>query len=87
MVNEKMIKWTAKELLEVFEKECNYIEIKELYKALIAREILSDINKYTDKYDEKLDIALENNYYHNDNISTLINEDLIDLITDELDNN
>lgn len=84
MDNKKMIKWTTKELLEVLEKECNYMEIRELYKALLAREILSDIKEYTDEYDKKLDIALEKNYYHNDNISTLINEDLIDLITSEL---
>lgn len=84
MDNKKMIKWTTKELLEVLEKECNYMEIKELYKALLAREILSDINKYTDEYDKKLDIVLEKNYYHNDNIPTFINEDLIDLITSEL---
>lgn len=84
MDNKKMIKWTTKELLEVLEKECNYMEIKELYKALLAREILSDINEYTDEYDKKLDIALEKKYYHNDNIPTFINEDLIDLITNEL---
>lgn len=84
MDNKKMIKWTTKELLEVLEKECNYMEIRELYKALLAREILSDIKEYTDEYDKKLDIALEKNYYHNDNIPTFINEDLIDLITSEL---
>ena len=87
MGNEKMIRWTAAGLLEVLKKECNFMEIKELYKALIAREILDDINKYTDEYDEKLDIALENNYYRNDSIPTFINEDLIDLITDELNDN
>lgn len=60
------MKFTCKELLESFNKELNYNEIKEIYKALFAYEIgLTEIN-------EEDNAILENafnNYLDNDYIT------------------
>ena len=71
----KNLKWTAKELFESFESEINVDEFKELYKALIAREI--GLDNYTETADELMDSVLENGYYDNCDITSFINEELV----------
>ena len=50
----KNIKWTAKELFDSFKSETNVDEFKELYKALLAREI--GLDEYTDEADDLMNI-------------------------------
>ena len=65
-----MTKWTAQELLEMFDKETNVEEMNELYKALLAYSMgATEIDKDLDKV---IDF-----YYNNDNITSFINEDII----------
>ena len=71
----KNIKWTAKELFDSFKSETNVDEFKELYKALLAREI--GLDEYNDAADQLMDEVLENYYYRNDAIPSFIDEDLV----------
>ena len=51
----KNIKWTANELLDSLNRECNQEEINELYKALIAYGAgLEEINEEADKILDKI---------------------------------
>ena len=69
------MKWTAKELFDSFKSETNVEEFKELYKALLAREI--GLDEYTEDADDLMDIALDNEYYRNDAIPSFIDENLV----------
>lgn len=71
----KNIKWTAKELFDSFKSETNVDEFKELYKALLAREI--GLDEYTDEADDLMNITLDNEYYRNDAIPSFIDENLV----------
>ena len=81
MIGMKNIKWTAKELFDSFANETNVDEFKELYKALLAREI--GLDEYTDEADELMTEMLEDKYYRNNNIGSFINDELVDIIHDE----
>lgn len=78
---EKMVKWTAKELFDSFKSETNVNEFKELYKALLAREI--GLDEYTDAADQLLDTILDNEYYRNDTIASFIDEYLVETTHNE----
>ena len=80
----KNVKWTAKELFDSFESETNIEEFKELYKALLAREI--GLDEYTDEADKLMSEILDNEYYRNDAISSFINENLVDVAHEEFKN-
>lgn len=71
----KNTKWTAKELFDSFKSETNVDEFKELYKALLAREI--GLDEYTDEADDLMNITLDNEYYRNDAIPSFIDENLV----------
>ena len=71
----KNIKWTAKELFDSFKSETNVDEFKELYKALLAREI--GLDEYTDEADDLMNTTLDNEYYRNDAIPSFIDENLV----------
>ena len=75
MGDEKMVKWTARELFDSFKTETNVNEFKELYKALLAREI--GLDEYTDNADALMTEVLEDEYYDNANISSFIDMDLV----------
>lgn len=75
------VKWTAKELFDSFKSETNVDEFKELYKALLAREI--GLDEYTDEADKLMDIALDNEYYRNIAIPSFINDDLVTAVHEE----
>ena len=64
-------KWTAQELLDSFNKECNQYDMNELYKALIV--YCNGGTEITDLANETLDY-----YFENDNICSILNNDLID---------
>lgn len=68
----------AKELFNIFKNEAKVDDFKELYKALLAREI--GLDEYTDEADKLMDEMLEDKYYRDDNIGAFINEDLINVI-------
>ena len=72
----KNVKWTAKELFDSFKSETNVDEFKELYKALLAREI--GLNEYTNEADELMDEVLENCYYRNSEINSFIDTNLVE---------
>ena len=74
----KNIKWTAKELFDSFKSETNVDEFKELYKALLAREI--GLDEYTNEADDLMNITLDNEYYRNDAIASFIDENLVEAL-------
>ena len=76
-------KWTAKELFNEFDN-LKVDDFKELYKALLAREI--GLNEYTDDIDTLMDDALQNKYYDNAAIPSFIDMDLVDAVHDEFAN-
>lgn len=76
-------KWTAKELFDSFKSETNVDEFKELYKALLAREI--GLDEYTDEANDLMNIALDNEYYRNDAIPSFIDNSLVEAIHKEFE--
>mgnify|MGYP003326595414 CR=1 FL=1 len=71
---EKMLKFNANDLLDSFNREMNQDEMNELYKALIAYNMgLATITDYDDSLLEKV----IDYYFENDNISGLIQEDIM----------
>lgn len=80
----KNIKWTAKELFDSFKSETNVEEFKELYKALLAREI--GLDEYTDEADKLMSEVLDNEYYRNDAIFSFIDENLVAAAHEEFEN-
>ena len=72
---EKNVKWTAKELFDTFASDTNVDEFKELYKALLAREI--GLDEYTEAADELMDEVLEDGYYRTDSIESFIDNDIV----------
>ena len=75
MVNEKMVRWTAAELWADLTRKASILEIKELYKALLAREI--GVADYTDAVDKVMTNALEDVYYDNDGYASFIDENIV----------
>lgn len=72
---EKMVKFTAKELLDSFNREFSQADINEIYKALVAwnlgyQEISEEGNKLLDKV---IDF-----YFEQDNIRGFINDEILD---------
>lgn len=65
-------KWTAKELLESLLRECNNADLRELYKAQIAYE-----SGATEIDNKALDKLLDW-YYNNDNLTSIINSEILD---------
>lgn len=80
----KNVKWTAKELFDSFKMETNVEEFKELYKALLAREI--GLDEYTDEADILMSEVLDNEYYRNDAIYSFIDNDLVSITHNEFEN-
>jgi hypothetical protein len=76
----KNTKWTAQELLDSFNRECNQDEMNELYKALVAYSVGA-----TEIDDTLLDKTIEY-YFDNDNITSIINEDILDFYEKSIDN-
>jgi len=74
-----MVKWTAQELLDTFNKETNLEELNELYKALIAYNL-----GCTTIEEDKLNEVLEY-YYSQDFIYSIINQDVIDYANEILE--
>ena len=79
----KNLKWTANELLDSFNRECNQGEMNELYKALIAYSC--GMTEITTQVDKVLDDVIENDYFENDNVSGIINEEVIEKAVVKLD--
>lgn len=78
----KNTKWTANELLDSLNRECNQEEINELYKAMIAYSVgLTEINEAVD---EILDDIIEEDYFGNDYIRGIVNEDIMEAAEDKL---
>ena len=78
----KNTKWTANELLDSLNRECNQEEINELYKAMIAYSVgLTEIDEVVD---EILDNIIEEDYFGNDYIRGIVNEDIMEAAEDKL---
>lgn len=85
VIGMKNIKWTAQELFNSFKVETNVDEFKELYKALLAREIRLD--EYTEDADVLMSEILDNEYYRNDAIPSFIDENLVNAAHEEFEKN
>jgi len=78
----KNTKWTANELLDSLNRECNQEEINELYKAMIAYSI--GLTEIDEAVDEILDNIIEEDYFGNDYIRGIVNEDIMEAAEDKL---
>ena len=78
----KNTKWTANELLDSLNRECNQEEINELYKAMIAYSI--GLTEIDEAVDEILDNIIEEDYFGNDYIKGIVNEDIMEAAEDKL---
>lgn len=79
----KNTKWTAKELFNEF-NNLKVDDFKELYKALLAREI--GLGEYTNNINILMDDALQDKYYDNAAIPSFIDMDLVDAVYEEFAN-
>ena len=78
----KNVKFNANELLDSLNRELNQIEINEIYKALIAYDLgYIEIDKKTN---DILDDIIENDFYGQDYIESLLNTDLMQLAQEKL---
>ena len=78
----KNVKFNANELLDSLNRELNQIEINEIYKALIAYDLgYAEIDKKTN---DILDDIIENDFYGQDYIESLLNTDLMQLAQEKL---
>ena len=78
----KNVKFNANELLDSLNRELNQIEINEIYKALIAYDLgYTEIDKKTN---DILDDIIENDFYGQDYIESLLNTDLMQLAQEKL---
>ena len=78
----KNVKFNANELLDSLNRELNQIEINEIYKALIAYDLgYVEIDKKTN---DILDDIIENDFYVQDYIESLLNTDLMQLAQEKL---
>ena len=66
----KNTKWTANELLDSLNRECNQEEINELYKAMIAYSV--GLTEIDEAVDEILDNIIEEDYFGNDYIRGIV---------------
>ena len=78
----KNTKWTANELLDSLNRECNQEEINELYKAMIAYSI--GLTEIDEAVDEILDNIIEEDYFGNNYIRGIVNEDIMEAAEDKL---
>ena len=78
----KNTKWTANELLDSLNRECNQEEINELYKAMIAYSV--GLTEIDEAVDEILDNIIEEDYFGNDYIRSIVNEDIMEAAEDKL---
>lgn len=78
----KNTKWTANELLDSLNRECNQEEINELYKAMIAYSV--GLTEIDEAVDEILDNIIEEDYFGNDYIRGIVNEDIMEAAEDKL---
>lgn len=78
----KNTKWIANELLDSLNRECNQEEINELYKAMIAYSI--GLTEIDEAVDEILDNIIEEDYFGNDYIRGIVNEDIMEAAEDKL---
>ena len=78
----KNVKFNASELLDSLNRELNQTEINEIYKALIAYDLgYVEIDKKTN---DILDDIIENDFYGQDYIESLLNTDLMQLAQEKL---
>lgn len=77
----KNIKWTAQELLDMFNKETNFEEFRELWKAIIAFELGAT------QIDNEILEKVIDYYYNKDYMTSIINEELLDYANQLLDIN
>ena len=73
MNNTKMI---AKDLFNEFKETMNVNDFKELYKAMVAREL--GLDEYTEAVDNLMNEVLQNEYYDNAAIPCFIDYHIID---------
>lgn len=76
MIFMEKMKWTAEELFNAFKNETNVDIFKELYKALLAREI--GLDEYNDAANQLMNEVLDDGYYRNDAIPSFIDEGLVE---------
>ena len=78
----KNVKFNANELLDSLNRELNQIEINEIYKALIAYDLgYAEIDK---KINDILDDIIENDFFGQDYITSILNTDIMDLAREKL---
>jgi len=78
----KNVKWTANELLDSLNRELNQDEVNELYKALIAYSF--GLTEITDEIDNILDDVIAIDYFDNDSICGIVNEEVIEKASERL---
>lgn len=78
----KNVKFNANELLDSLNRELNQMEINEIYKALIAYDLgYAEIDKKTN---DILDDIIENDFFGQDYIASILNTDIMDLAREKL---
>lgn len=78
----KNVKWTANELLDSLNRELNQDEVNELYKALIAYSF--GLAEITDEIDNILDDVIAIDYFDNDSVCGIVNEEVIEKASERL---
>lgn len=81
---EKNLKFTANELLDSLNRELNQNEVNELYKALLAYHI--GLEKIDETEERALNEVIKT-YFDRDDITSFINEDLLDKYLSILEEN
>ena len=78
----KNVKFNVNELLDSLNRELNQMEINEIYKALIAYDLgYVEIDKKTN---DILDDIIENDFFGQDYIESILNTDIMDLAKEKL---
>ena len=78
----KNLKWTANELLDSFNRECNQGEMNELYKALIAYSC--GMNEISEPVDDILDDVIAFDYFDIDAVTEILNEEVFEKACERL---
>ena len=79
----KNVKWTANELLDSLNRECNQDEINELYKALIAYSL--GFTEISEEVDAILDNIIEEDYFGDDDICGIVHQEIVDRASEKLE--